>query len=49
MFLEVDSENVAAIALYTRFAFSKVGARAGYYRRPDGKPATALIMRRDLK
>ena len=49
MFLEVDAENVAAIALYTRFAFSKVGARAGYYRRPDGKPATALIMRRDLK
>ena len=49
MFLEVDADNVAAIALYTRFDFAKVGARAGYYRRPDGKPATALIMRRDLK
>ena len=48
MFLEVDADNAAAIALYTHFGFAKVGARAGYYRRPDGKPATALIMRRDL-
>jgi [ribosomal protein S18]-alanine N-acetyltransferase len=49
MFLEVDAANNAAIALYARFRFVKVGQRVGYYRRPDGKPATALVMRRDLK
>jgi ribosomal-protein-alanine N-acetyltransferase len=49
MFLEVDADNVAAIALYQHFGFAQVGARAGYYRLPDGRPATALVMRRDLK
>lgn len=49
MFLEVDAENAAAIALYHRFGFAQVASRAGYYRRPDGKPATALVMRRELK
>jgi ribosomal-protein-alanine N-acetyltransferase len=48
LFLEVDAEDVAATALYARFAFVKVGARKGYYPRPDGKPATALVMRRNL-
>lgn len=48
MFLEVDQDNAAAIALYTRFGFLKVGRREGYYRRPDGKSATALVMRKDL-
>jgi len=48
MFLEVDADNVAAIKLYNRFGFVKVGERSGYYRRPDGKPATALVMRRNL-
>ena len=47
-FLEVDADNVPAIKLYHRFGFVKVGERAGYYRRPDGKPATALVMRRNL-
>ena len=48
IFLEVDASNAPALALYQRFQFVKVGERAGYYRRPDGQPATALIMRRDL-
>ncbi len=29
-------------------AFVQVGRREGYYRRLDGKPATALVMRKDL-
>lgn len=48
LFLEVDAENAAALALYAKFGFRKVGERAGYYRRPGGAPAVALVMRRDL-
>jgi ribosomal-protein-alanine N-acetyltransferase len=48
LFLEVDADNAAALALYARFQFVKVGERKGYYKRPDGKAATALVMRRDL-
>lgn len=48
MFLEVDEQNVAAIRLYRRLGFADVGTRKGYYPRPDGSAATALVMARDL-
>lgn len=38
LFLEVDSENDAAIALYKKHGFAQVGRRRNYYRR-DGHPA----------
>jgi ribosomal-protein-alanine N-acetyltransferase len=49
IFLEVDESNTAALALYAREKFAKVGERRGYYKKPDGNPASAWIMRRDLK
>jgi len=47
--LEVDESNAAALALYARERFAKVGERRGYYKKPDGNPASAWIMRRDLR
>ena len=48
LFLEVAEDNTAATKLYRREGFAEVGKRAGYYPRPDGSPATALVMARDL-
>ncbi len=48
-FLEVESQNVAALALYKRFGFARVGERKSYYRTADGNAATAFILRRDLR
>ena len=48
LFLEVEGGNVAAIRLYNRLGFETVGRREGYYPKPDGTRAAALVMRRDL-
>ena len=48
MFLEVSEENVAAIKLYQREGFATISSRKGYYPKPDGSQATALVMARDL-
>lgn len=45
MFLEVDSTNTAARALYTSVGFKKAGERKGYYRIPGTPPSDALIMK----
>ncbi len=48
-FLEVEAQNVAALALYKRFGFERVGERKSYYRKPDGDAALAYILRRSLR
>lgn len=48
VFLEVNEHNSAAIALYKKLGFTRVGARPDYYRSGDGSRAAALVMRRDI-
>ncbi|WIY52993.1 ribosomal protein S18-alanine N-acetyltransferase [Devosia sp. YIM 151766] len=48
MFLEVDEQNQPAIRLYEKLGFATISSRKGYYPRPDGSAATALVMARDL-
>jgi ribosomal-protein-alanine N-acetyltransferase len=48
MFLEVEDANRSAIGLYQTLGFIEVGRREGYYPKPSGEAATALVMRRDL-
>lgn len=47
MFLEVEEANVPALTIYRRLGFAEVGKRVGYYRKPDGSKATALVLRRN--
>lgn len=49
MFLEVDDGNAAALGLYRKLGFEKVGERRGYYRQENGAGSTALVMRRVLR
>ncbi len=49
LFLEVDAGNDAALALYRRLRFRKVGERKGYYAHGSVPGATALVMRADLR
>ena len=46
IFLEVETGNAAALALYRRYGFAEVGARPNYYRKEDGGRAGALVMKR---
>jgi tRNA threonylcarbamoyl adenosine modification protein YeaZ/ribosomal-protein-alanine acetyltransferase len=46
MFLEVASDNGAALGLYEKHRFIRVGLRKGYYPRPDGRAVDAVVMRR---
>lgn len=48
MFLEVSEDNKAAIRLYQGQGFKTVSTRKGYYPKPNGSAATALVMARDL-
>jgi ribosomal-protein-alanine N-acetyltransferase len=48
MFLEVSEDNHAAIRLYQGQGFKTISKRKGYYPKPDGSAATALVMARDL-
>jgi ribosomal-protein-alanine N-acetyltransferase len=49
MILEVATDNPAALGLYRKLGFVQIGERRGYYARPDGQPATALVMARNLE
>lgn len=46
LFLEVAVDNEAAVGLYRAIGFQQVGCRKGYYTRPDGSRADALVMAR---
>jgi len=48
IFLEVEAENIAALALYANFGFKQVGERKSYYSTADASPKGALILRLDL-
>jgi ribosomal-protein-alanine N-acetyltransferase len=48
VFLEVDEHNRPAIRLYAKAGFHEISRRPNYYQGAGGKPAAALVLRRDL-
>ncbi len=44
LFLEVNADNAAALALYRACRFVQVGSRKGYYATAAGEPADALVL-----
>ncbi|WP_181905287.1 ribosomal protein S18-alanine N-acetyltransferase [Aestuariispira insulae] len=48
LYLEVGTDNPAALGLYLAAGFKEIGRRKNYYRRADRSLVDALIMRRDL-
>jgi [ribosomal protein S18]-alanine N-acetyltransferase len=48
LFLEVATDNHAALALYKRFDFQPQGLRKGYYQRLGGHRVDALVMSLDM-
>ena len=49
LFLEVDEENVGALALYRRLRFAEVGRRPAYYSDAQGRKTSALVLKRVLR
>lgn len=47
-YLEVAANNVAAVAVYQRAGFAKVGQRRGYYTDLDGRKIDALVFAHPL-
>ena len=48
VFIEVDTSNIAARALYDKTGFAAAGLRKLYYAHADGTRGDAIVMRRDL-
>ncbi|MCW8914270.1 MAG: ribosomal protein S18-alanine N-acetyltransferase [Magnetovibrio sp.] len=44
MFLEVATDNEAALGLYQNLGFEEVGRRKDYYKRPGGTHQDAVVM-----
>jgi [ribosomal protein S18]-alanine N-acetyltransferase len=48
LFLEVETGNAAALALYARMGFARIGERPGYYKRPAQTAGHALVLKKTL-
>lgn len=49
IFLEVEAANRAAVELYRKLGYQKVGERPAYYTATDGTRSMALVMSRVLR